>query len=96
MANTSVKCMLSTPPTNYHLLAAKQEPDQKTYHLTKHTEEFSRKNSGEWASRQKKKDKTERVTRLGRRTRDSKVESNDSPGVPDTGVTSDIPGHPSG
>ena len=70
MANTSVKCMLSTPPTNYHLLAAKQEPDQKTYHLTKHTEEFSRKNSGEWASRQKKKDKTERAMGVGRRTRE--------------------------
>ena len=53
----------------------------------------------------KKKDKTERVTRLGRRTRDSKVESNDSHEIPDGcgvgwgggggGETSDIPGLPS-
>ena len=34
-----------------------------------------------------RKDKTERVTGLGRRTRegDSKVESNDSPDIPDRG-----------
>ena len=55
-------------------------------------EEFSGKSSGEWTSRQKK-DKTERVTGIGRRTRgDSKVESNDSPEIPDRGETSDIPG----
>ena len=42
------------------------------------------------------KDKTERVTGLGRRSRDSKVESNDSPEIPQRGETSDIPGLPSG
>ena len=42
------------------------------------------------------KDKTERVTGLGRRSRDSKVESNDSPEIPDRGETPDIPGLPSG
>ena len=41
---------------------------------------------------QAKKDQTERVTGLGRRTRDSKVESNDSPEISDRGETSDIPG----
>ena len=44
---------------------------------------------------QAENDKTERVTGLGRRTRgDSKVESNDSPEIPDRGETSDIPGLP--
>ena len=47
---------------------------------------------------QAEKDQTERVTGLGRRTREdiSKVESNDSPEIPDRGETSDIPGLPSG
>ena len=48
---------------------------------------------------QTEKDKTERVTLtgLGKRTRgDSKVESNDSPEIPDRGQTSDIRGLPSG
>ena len=46
---------------------------------------------------QAENDKTERVTGLGRRTRgDSKVESNDSPEIPDRGETSDIPSLPSG
>ena len=44
---------------------------------------------------QAEKDKTERVTGLGRRTREDKVESNDSPEIPDRGETSDIPGLPS-
>ena len=38
----------------------------------KNTEEFSGKSSEEWASR-KKKNKTERVTGLGRRTREEMV-----------------------
>ena len=45
---------------------------------------------------QAEKDKTERVTGLGRRTREDKVESNDSPEIPGRGETSDIPGLPSG
>ena len=45
-----------------------------------------------------KKKKTERVTGLGRKTRegDSKMESNDSFEIQDRGETSDIPGLPSG
>ena len=39
-------------------------------------EEFSGKSSGEWTSRQKKKDKTERVIGLGRRTREETVKWN--------------------
>ena len=58
------------------------------------------KKSGEWASRQKKKeDKTERAmadSAEEQKRGDSKVESNDSPGNPDRGDTSDIPGLPSG
>ena len=47
--------------------------------------------------KKKKTDKTERAMGVGRRTRgDSKVESNDSPEIPDKGETSDIPGLPSG
>ena len=61
--------MLHIPPTNLLLLAAKQEPYKKAYLLAKILEEFSGKSSGEWTSRQKK-DKTERLTGLGRRTRE--------------------------
>ena len=37
---------------------------------------FLEKKSGKWASRQKKKDKTERVTGFGRRTREEIVKWN--------------------
>ena len=56
-------------PTNLLLLAAKQESYKKAYLLTKNIEDFSRKTSGDWTNRQKK-DKTERVTGLRRKTRD--------------------------
>ena len=81
------------PPTNLLLLAAKQDPYKKAYLLTKNIEEFSGKSLEERTSRQKK---TERITGLGRRTRDSKVASNDSLKIPDRGQTSNIPGLPSG
>ena len=45
---------------------------------------------------QAENDKTERVTGLGKRTTDSKVESNDSSEIPDREETSDIPGLPAG
>ena len=45
--------MLRTPPTNYHLQAAKQEPYQIAYLLIKkHIEEFPPKKSDKRASRQ--------------------------------------------
>ena len=44
---------------------------------------------------QAEKDKAERVTGLGRKTRDTKVEPNDSPEIPDRGEMSDIPSLPS-
>ena len=61
--------MLHIPPTKLLFLAAKQEPYQKAYLLTKNIEEFSRKSSEEWTSRQKK-DQSERLTGLGRGTRE--------------------------
>ena len=75
IANTSGS-MLHIPPTNLLLLAAKQEPYKKAYLLTKILEELSGKSSGEWTSRQKKKDKTKRVIGLGRRTREEIVKWN--------------------
>ena len=61
--------MLHIPPTNFFFLAAKHEPYKKAYLLMKNIEEFSGKSLGEWTSRQKK-DKTERITGIGRRTRE--------------------------
>ena len=60
---------LHIPPTNLLLLAAKEESYKKAYLFTKNIEEFSGKSSEERTSRQKK-DKIERVTGLGRRTRE--------------------------
>ena len=62
--------MLHIALTNLLLLAAKQVPYKEAYLLTKNIEEFSGKSSGEWTSRQKK-DKTGRVIRLVRRTREA-------------------------
>ena len=56
---------------------------------------FLEKSSGEWASRQKKDDRKSNRTRLRNNGGDSKVESNDSPEIPDRRETSDIPGLPS-
>ena len=61
--------MLHIPLTNLLLLTAKQEPYKKAFLLTKNIEEFS----GKFFRRkgqQAEKDKTERVTGLGRRTRE--------------------------
>ena len=91
---------LHIPATNLLLLAAKQEPYKKAYLLTNNIEEFSVKSLGEWASRQKKRrkkrDRESDRTRQTNKRGDSKVESNDSPEIPDRGETSDIPGLPSG
>ena len=62
--------MLHIPLTNSLLLTAKQEPYKKAYLLKKNIEEFSGKSSEERTSRQKK-DQIERVTGLGRRTREA-------------------------
>ena len=60
--------MLHIPPTNC-LLTVKQEPYKKSYLLTKNIEEFSRKKFRR-KGQQAENDKTERVTGLGRRTRE--------------------------
>ena len=67
--------MLHKPPTNFLLLAAKQELYKKAYLLTKNNEGFWGKSSGEWTGRQQK-DKTEGVTGLGRRAREEMVKWN--------------------
>ena len=67
--------MLHIPPTNLLLLTAEQEPYKKAYLLMKNIEEFSGKSSAEQASRQKK-DKTKRVTGLGKKTREEIVKWN--------------------
>ena len=53
--------MLHIPPTNLFLLAAKQEPYENAYLLTKHIEEFSGKKLRR-KGQQAENDKTERVT----------------------------------
>ena len=88
--------MLHIPPTNFLLLTAKQEPYKKAYLLTKNIEEFSGKSLEERASRQKTIDRKGNRTRQKNKRGDSKVESNDSPEIPDRGETSDIPSLPSG
>ena len=61
--------MLHIPPTNCLLLTTKQEPYKKAYLLTKNTEEFFWKKFRR-KGQQAENDKTERVTGLGRRTRE--------------------------
>ena len=60
--------MLHIPPTNCLLLTAKREPYKKAYLLTKNIEEFSGKMRRK--GQQAENDTTERVTGLGRRTRE--------------------------
>ena len=57
--------MTHIPPTSHHLLAAKQEPWQKAYVLTKNIEEFSGGNSEENgpAGRDRKEEEEEEKTR---------------------------------
>ena len=88
--------MLHIPLTNLLLLAAKQKPYKKVYLLTKNIEEFSGKRLGDRASRQEKIRQKGNRTRQKNKRGDSKVESNDSPKIPDRGETSDFPGLPKG
>ena len=89
--------MLHIPPTNLLLQAAKQEPYKKAYLLTKKTHEVSGKSSEGRTSRQKK-DKTERATGRGRRTREVIAKWNQMTALrfQTGGKTSDIPGLLSG
>ena len=90
--------MMHIPPTNLLLLAAKQEPYEKAHFLTKNIEEFSGKKVRGMDKQAEKKPKNRKSngTRQKNKRGDSKVESNDSPEIPDRGETSDIPGLPSG
>ena len=88
--------MLHISSTNLPLLTAKQDTYKEANLFMKNIEEFSGKSSEERTSRQKKKRQKGDRTRQKNKRGDSKVESNDSPGIPDRGKTSDIPGLPSG
>ena len=71
--------MLHIPPTNLLLLAAKQEPYQKSLSLDeKYWKNFLEKvrENGLAGRKKKKKKKTERVIGLGRRTREEIVKWN--------------------
>ena len=65
--------MLHIPLTNLLLLAAKQEPYKKAYLLTKNIGIFFWKKLRRMDQQARKKDKTERVIGLGRRTREEIV-----------------------
>ena len=66
------------------LLTAKQEPYKKVHLLTKNIEEFSGKSLEGLAGR-KRKDRKGNWTRQKNKRGDGKVESNDSPEIPDRG-----------
>ena len=61
--------MLHTLPTNLLLLSTKQELYKKAYLVTKNIEDFFLKKFRRM-DQQAEKDQTERVTGLGRRTRE--------------------------
>ena len=81
---------LHRPHTNYHLLAAQQEPHKKDSLLTKNAGEFSGTKSREWTiSGTNDKPERDRDRKSESRTRqknergDRKKVLNDSPGIPD-------------
>ena len=92
--------MLHIPPINHHLLAAKQQPYQKAYLSTKNTEDFSgqkkKKSQENGPVGRKRQVRKSNGSRQKNKRLDSKVESNDSPEIPDRGETSDTPGLPLG
>ena len=84
--------MLHIPPTNLLLLATKQKPYKKVYLLTKNIgrifwEKFSRMD--QQAKKKKgvggKIDRKSNMTKQKNERGDNKVESNDSPEIPDRG-----------
>ena len=91
--------MLHIPQTNLLLLAAKQEPYKKNYLLTTNIEQFSGIKFRR-IDQQAEKDKTERVTGLGRRTREEIVKWNQMTVLRfqtgGGGETSDVPSLPLG
>ena len=88
-------CCTYHRPT-YLLLATKQEPCKKAYLITKNIREFSGKSSGEWTSRQnKRQDRKSERTRQKNKRGENKLKSNDSREIPGRGDTTDNPGLPS-
>ena len=70
---------------------------KKAYLLKKNIAEFSgEKIQKNGPAGRKRYDRKSNRTRQKNNTEDSKVESNDSPEIPDRGETSDKPGLPSG
>ena len=99
--------MLHIPPTNYHLLAAKQELYQKAFFKRKILKNFLEKigkwlvSGRKWASRQGKRrrrsrDRKSNGSRQKNKKGGGKAESNDSPEIPDKGEDMRHPGLPSG
>ena len=83
---------LHIPPTDYHLLAAKQEPYQNAHLLTKIIEDFSEKKLVSQDNR------SGRTTGVNRGTREEKIKWNQMTALrfQTRGETSDIPDLPSG
>ena len=77
--------MLHIPLTNILFLAAKQEPYKKAYLLTKNIRRIFRKKFRRMDQKAGKKDRKSNRTRQKNKRGDSKVESNDSPEIPDRG-----------
>ena len=78
------------------ILTAKQKPYKKAYLLTKNIKEFPGKVQKNGPEGRKRSNRKSNRTRQKNKRGDSEVESNDSPEIPDSGETSDIPGLPSG
>ena len=70
MHNSKYLYHMAAHTTDRLLLAAKHEPYKKAYLLTKNIEEFFWKKFRRKDQQAKKRDKLERVTGLGRRTRE--------------------------
>ena len=83
--------MLHISPTNYHLIAAKQAPYEKAYHLAKSIEEFSRKSFRMGQKAEKRRGRKSKGSRQKNKRWDIKVESNDSPEIPNRWETSENP-----
>ena len=88
--------MLHIPPTNCLLPAAEQESHKKPISLRKILKSFVEKVQKKGPAGQKRSDRKGGRTWQKNKRGDSKVESIDSPEIPDRGETSDIPGLPSG
>ena len=84
--------MLHIPPTNLLLIADNRSHTKKAYRLFLTTSTEVRRMSQQAEKRyDRKSNRTQQKNKKG----DSKVETNESPEIPDRGEASDIPGLPS-